>query len=714
MGLFSETVTTYASQVLSLIEENPKFIPSTIKNAILTGADISDSLHSALTNNIALSAKRYYSYGRDHYYYGLPTGAFSDYFVNVDAVQSVLETIEQQNIYVAYTAASEAPDGRFFITDWLASNNYSWEDDSFSYMGHACTLIYAKVTANNEVTVSYSYRIIVNGGYILHTSDVKVTATVTFNTLYIIAAYQLLDETNLPTGKLKTFAYLVSSNLYPKLAPINLSAGESPYYPIVPIREDNVSLSNMAAYPSAKRLLKKIGVDVDDVLEGIESNPDIGDIDYAYIVIGFNMNSTSTAVINYMHSFFSYAADNSRVTKDTFLSWLASHEAGATSNLPPMNILTIKDIRYKATIAYRYITKTVVTGVLGEVGTVDKEIVIRPKIRYYSETSDSNFRFGSSSYSAEDSSLILKKQLTETTYEEIEVRGLLHTNYVNGKEATETYVNVKDITETYVNNMKGAIETSLAEVVSGDANNNFIVPLNSVIYNNALSMNQRIDLMYDSIQIVINSYETTKLKWYQTSFFQFVTLILTIVLTVYGLPELGYSLQAATTTEVAVMLASQIAITVAVQLAIKVAIKVLGLNGTFAAILAIVAAVAAYRFAGGSGMKNMPWAKEMMQAVNTLPSTYNKVVGDMTKETLTELRAFQESARTQLEELQDKIDELTNQSTLDPLGIFALVDYYPNESIDDYYYRHCHMGNPGVLTLDAITDYVDNMLNIKQ
>ena len=446
MGLFSETVTTYASQVLSLIEENPKFIPSSIKNAILTGADISDSLHSALTNNIALSAKRYYSYGKDYYYYGLPTGNFSDYYVNVDAVQSVVETIEQQNIYVSYTTASEAPDGRFFISDWLASNNYSWEDNYFSYMGRACTLIYAKVTANNEVTVSYSYTIAVtNDGPILRTSDVKVAATVTFNTLYIIAAYRLLDETNLPTGKLKTFAYLVSSNLYPELAHVNLSAGGSPYYPIVPIREDNVSLSKMAAYPSAKRLLKKIGVDVDDVLEGIEANPDIGDIDYAYIVIGFNMNSTSTAVINYMHSFFSYAADNSRVTKDTFLSWLASHEAGTTSNLPPINSLTIKDIRYRATIEYRYITKTVVKGVLGKVGTVDKEIVIRPKLRYYNEASNGNFTFGSSSYSVEDSSLIIKKQLTETTYEEIEVRGLLHTNYVNGK---------------------GAIETSLAEIVS--------------------------------------------------------------------------------------------------------------------------------------------------------------------------------------------------------------------------------------------------------
>ena len=147
---------------------------------------------------------------------------------------------------------------------------------------------------------------------------------------------------------------------------------------------------------------------------------------------------------------------------------------------------------------------------------------------------------------------------------------------------------------------KGTIETSLAEVVSGDDNNNFIVPLNSAVYNNALSMNQRIDLIYDSIQIVINSYEKTKLKWYQTGFFQIVTLILTIVLTVYGLPELGVTLQAATTTEIAVMLASQMAIAIAVQLAIKVAIKVLGIKGAFAAILTIVAAVAAYRFAGVS------------------------------------------------------------------------------------------------------------------
>lgn len=59
-----------------------------------------------------------------------------------------------------------------------------------------------------------------------------------------------------------------------------------------------------------------------------------------------------------------------------------------------------------------------------------------------------------------------------------------------------------------------------------------------------------------------------------------------------------------------------------------------------------------------------------------------------------DVAAFQQSAQAQLDEI-NKLEEITKQSNLDPLGIFALMDYYPNESIDDYYYRHCHMGNPG-------------------
>ena len=695
MGLFSKTVTTYASQAMSLIEDNPKFIPTTIRKAILSGSDIMSSIQGALTNNIALSAKHYYTYGRDHYLYGLPTGTFVGYYVDVDAIHGVLESIEGVPIYLASSTAASEPDGRFFILPWLNSVSYSWEDNSFTYLGRECTFISAEVTAENTVTLTYQYETTsVDGASVLVTASLILSTEVAFDSLYVLAIYYLLDEAGLPTGDAKFFTYLVSSEVYPEITPTNTKAQEAPYYPVVPIRYNNTSLSNMDGYSTAKKLLKKIGVNVDDVLSGVENNPDIKDIDYAFIILGFNMDTTSSYAVEYMHNYFSFLADNSIYDKAAYTAWHDKFTNGVGNNLPPMNRVVVSDVMYKSEIAYKYITKKVVSGVIGAIGTVDKEIILRERERYY-RGNNGGLYFISTFY-AENSSLFLRKQITASSYEEIEVRGLTHTNIVNGA------------------NIKGRIESTLKEVVEDKDNNNFIVPLNSYIFDHTLSVTKRINLMYDCIQIIINSYETTKLKWYQTGFFQFVMLVITIVLTIYGLPELGVTLQTATAAEIAVMLATQLAIAVAVQLAVRVAIKALGVNGALAAILIVVAATATYRFAGGSGMKNLPWAKEMMSAVNTLPSAYNKEVSAMTKDIMEDMAAFQQSAQAQLDEINKKLEEITKQSNLDPLGIFALMDYYPNESIDDYYYRHCHMGNPGVLTLDAITDYVDNMLNIKQ
>lgn len=695
MGLFSKTVTTYASQAMSLIEDNPKFIPATIRKAILSGSDIMSSIQGALTNNIALSAKHYYTYGRDHYLYGLPTGTFVGYYVDVDAIHGVLESIEGVPVYLASATAASEPDGRFFILPWLNSVSYSWEDNSFTYLGRECTFKSAEVTADNTVTLTYQYEITpVNEAPTLFTASLILSTNVTFNSLYVLAIYYLLDESGLPTGDAKFFTYLVSSEVYPEITPTNTKAQEAPYYPVVPIRYNNTSLSNMDGYSTAKKLLKKIGVNIDDVLAGIENNPDIKDIDYAFIILGFNMDTTSSYAVEYMHNYFSFLADNSTYDKMSFATWHDKFADGEVNNPPPMNRLVVSDVMYKSEITYKYITKKVVSGVIGTTGTVDKEIILRERERYYIGNGV-EFSFNSAFY-LEDSSLLLRKQITASSYEEIEVRGLTHTNIVNGA------------------NRKGRIESTLKEVVEDKDNNNFIVPLNSYIFDHTLSVTKRINLMYDCIQIIINSYKKTKLKWYQTGFFQFVMLVITIALTIYGLPELGVTLQTATAAEIAVMLTTQLAIAVAVQLAVRIAIKALGVNGALAAILIVVATVATYRFAGGSGMKNLPWAKEMMSAVNTLPSAYNKEVSAMTKDIMEDMAAFQQSAQTQLDEIHKKLEEITKQSNLDPLGIFALMDYYPNESIDDYYYRHCHMGNPGVLTLDAITDYVDNMLNIKQ
>ena len=687
MGLFSKTVTTYAAQTLSLIEDNPKFIPTTIQQAILTGSSISDSLHNALTNNIGVKAKRYYTYGRDFYYYGLPSGTFAGYAVDLNALSNVLNTLVGQPVYIDKANMSSEPDGFYFIQDWLTAHNYNNTTRQFTYHTRVYTYISAEITADNTVVINCTFGSVDSyGNPITVDTTITVTATVAYDDMYITATYHLINsETGLPTGDPQYFIYLVSDGTYPALTPTNTTAQEAPYYPIIPIRYNNVSLTNMDAYVTAKRLGKKIGINIDDIIKGVEANQDIGSIDYAYIVLGFDITTTSEYAINYMVEFYKFLNSNSVYTEIDYVTWLAAFNAKETTNPPPVNYLEIADTKYKCRMYYNYITTKVVEGVIGEIDTVEKEIVILPKRYFYYGSHQTYF----SSFHVEQSRLILRRQLTDSAYEEIIVTGLYHINYVAGK---------------------GRIETNLDTAVNDPDKNNFLVPLNSYIYDTVLSMKDRIDLMYDCIHIVINCVEVTKLKWYQTGFFQFITLVITIGVTIFA-PPVGAGLAAATTaTDVAIAIATQIAMTVVVMVVLKVAVKVLGLNATLAVAIAVVAAAYGMQF---TQLNNLPWAADFLQIAAALPSAFNQVMSGLGKDLQEQMADFQEMADTKIKEVQELLKNMDYGSNLDPLKLFAGMDYYPTkESVSDYYYRKCHIGNPGVLSLDVISDYVTNTLTL--
>ena len=691
MGLFSESVTVYGSQVISLIEKNPKVIPSTIRNAVLAGDDIAESLRGVMSNNISTKAKQYYAYGRDHYYYGLPSGTFTGYFADKTILTNVLSEIEGTPVYVNYEFVSDTPDGRFFILPWLNTVGYNWSTDVFTYEGRTCTLVNAKITANLKVTINYTYLTSGLNSKLVSKTVILDSAAATpaiLNALYITASYYLTDVNGQPTGDLKHFSYNIDTDTaYPELI-ISKVGQNAPYYPVVPIRLNNVSLSKLPAYPTAKKLLKKIGVAVDDVLEGVEANPDIAQVDHAFIILGFNMDSTSDAVISYMYEYFSYLKDNSTNTEEDYLNWLAAFKSGDTLSTPGINRIIIKDSKYRIVLNYLYIKETVVTGVIGKVGTVDKQINVKSKKRFSCVSANDTSR--TVTFYVEQSELVLKKQVSATSYITLTVVGLQHNNYVA--------------------NLAGVIETTLNEVVNNTDNNNFLVPLNSFIYNSRLSATKRIDLMYDCIQILMNSVETYKLKWYQTGFFQFVMMIITISLMIFA-PPVGGGLAAATTaTEAAIAIVTTVAVSVAISLAIKTAVKVLGLNATIIAIVAVVAAMYGYR--NLNGLSTMPWALDLMQTVTSAMNRIGVALKASTAEIMSEMTEFTTSAEDQLKAIYEKIDEMTSSNTLDPLRLFTKVDYYPTETVSDYYYRHCHMTNPGVLSLDIITDYVDTMLTL--
>lgn len=106
--------------------------------------------------------------------------------------------------------------------------------------------------------------------------------------------------------------------------------------------------------------------------------------------------------------------------------------------------------------------------------------------------------------------LLLRKQLDEDTYEELEVFGLQYTNWVyDGKSVV---INAHDA--FYKQDEEG-----------------FIIPLNQQLLRE-MSLKDVTQMSYDCTHLVLNCYQVVKKKWYQKGIFKVLLVIVAIVLTV--------------------------------------------------------------------------------------------------------------------------------------------------------------------------------------
>lgn len=693
MGLFSEKKTVASSQTMSLIEEDPRYYPTTIQRAILGNADLAASLRDAAINSIGNKAKAYYRYGRDSYTLGLPMGTFMGYYVDMEDVKVVLDRVTGQDTTIV-TARISVPDASLFIPSWFTDNGYNPETGELEAMAHdfyTYTYQESEIVSIGKVKVTYVERF-KSPNPMEPESSSTITLTLDApdavpNEDYCVVVYTLPGDVTEHTWYTQ-----MSLNLYPELAPEDADIQKAPYFPIVPIRENNVTATyenKPELATSAKRLLRKLGLNYEDILAGVDANPDIGKIDHAYIIIGLKLNSTTQAALNYLFEYFSYLASVSTVTEEVDGEWEPSTGYGVSA-LPPVNQLEIKDASYRARIAYRYITRNVVTGSIGKIGTVTQTINVMEQ-SYYTQAY--------SPYSSgppivrDNSELILRKQVSATEYVELLIKGPHHINYVYGAYG---------------------IDTNLRILANNEDDNNFIIPLNRYIFTEVLSSKEQIAVMYSALNITFNSYDVIKLKWYQTGFFQFVMIIITIVLTVYGFGYIANSIRGMTLAAAAATIATELAIGVAISVGLKMAIKLLGLENTIIAVLVILAIMfyTGYGPNGTGSLEGVPWAEEILRVASGLPEAVRQYTEQMMDKISNEMTDFQEYAQKLWDDLETKWDAMKHTSNLDPLGLFLLTDYYPGENPGSYVDRHIHNGNPGTISLAAISGYVDNMLDL--
>lgn len=462
----------------------------------------------------------------------------------------------------------------------------------------------------------------------------------------------------------KAWTYRVEDGTYPSLN-FTTSSSSSPFYPIVIFRRNNVdyfhsSRANTELYQTSKALLKKLKLDPLEIAAAINDNPDVGEIDHAYLIFATRLQTDNSAGIEYLARFFDRYAEEDEpleTVNATALFTLRKIFGGKTFRITEGGL----DLTY----SWTSVVSDLVEGRIGSVNTADRENL----------TNGVKFRW----------------QVDEDTYKVISVYGLKLVNKIYQEHTVET-----------------TFEDSLSD------ENEFVIPLHYTIVDQMGAM-KRNKLYYDSAQLIFNSYVLTKVKWYQTGFFKLILIAVTIYL-VFTSPmfaKFTAALASGAYATAAIILIEALVISYLINIGFKYLVKALGIeNSWIVALIAIV--IAAYQLnAAGWNMQEAMWAENLLWVANGLSQGISANVTDLFKDLAQEVSLFNESVDKNLDALKEAQELLATDGLIDP---FEFIHTEPminfNESASDYYTRTVHNTNPGTQSFDMLTNYHDLMLQL--
>jgi len=651
MGLFSKKKTYVESTTVPIHEDIPDTVKQSVLTSIVQDRSVSDDLIANTLNGLGIKVKSFYRYGRDHFHHGLPEGNAEVKHANASAVKIVLDSIEGKPTVITFNVFSMA-DSYYFAIDQI---NQSKTFESSEWLSGTSIRIYYTDNSTQDVTVG------------------AVDTTVR----YYHVGYTV-------DGTQKYFYYRYDDPTYESLL-VTDTTKRSQYFPVVPFVRDNVDLSapntGDPLYDTSKALCRRIGVDFDKIGAGIQQNPDIDAVDHAYMVIVAPLQSESVPTQEYLFEYFFEIAQDQLYDKSDYDNWYA----GLQEDTPPINVITVKETEngangignYHIEFGFNYIETTTVTGSIGKPKTVTRSTVINP-------------RGESDEYAYETSYMIWRKQITDTEYTEMRIVGLKHVNHVYGKYQ---------------------IDSTLEDSLSDD-NDDFNIPINIGILE-SMTLLRQTDVMNDSIRLCFNSIDVIKLKWYETSAFQALIVIVAAVITVWTAGAGGYAMSWATaitgSTSIALNFAVAVIIVAAVNVGVGHLISALGMKKV-AILQAIYTVYQIYQ-----GDFSSMTADLAINLVSGIQQGFNFYINNESHDIMNEydqLKAEQEGQQAELDEL---IEAFPTGVMLDPM---AMLDFSTSlqsqyETPDQYYQTRIHTGNIGVLALNEIQHFVDTKLQLE-
>ncbi len=699
-----------------------EFLKTTMMNAVLSESDISRSITRGYLNGQGIALRNAYRYARDKYVGGLPTsqGRYIDSLdlTELTTVLKVKHPIGEidYNTVIAATADYEwwaeeyladkygydrramefdrppagvertanvaydlEADGQIKIL--LMNNDGSTQVINFRPSGYVqmAEYIHCAYTLKQEFDTStgtvvrdktpgevnsFSTTVtIVERTEEIQTTTTRVTITV--DTPEAGKTTVLTESQTVVLSRMKYFIYRLGEGTYPTLDALLSSAALAvPYFPAIPLRVDNRSVvtgshKNTDKYKTGKKFLNKLGLDIDDIAEKIEDNPQIGEIDFAFIVLGVQLKVQSQEGKRYLYRFFQHLRNISApdVTPALHRQWGSLFDALAAAlenqrarTTPPkvnrLEIFNAKDRKnnYDILLQWNYIDTTLQTGQVfpgAKPGDVSIGMQGGEVVR--------SFRW--MNVEMESSILMARRQIDANTYEQLEISGLYYENFIyDGK----------------------SVSISAWDAFNDTEEEGFIIPLNQQILND-MPLKESTDLGYHCSHIVFNSYKVVRRRWYQRGIFRIILLVIAVIVTIFfppaGASMIGSFIGGATALtglalSIAVAVVYVLAVTVLANIVMKVATEVFGAK--WGAIIATV-----FSFISGNWQAIMRQgfstfiltAANLLRATGALLQVYGQYANGKVQDILAEMSDLEKQWDDKFNELEKMMEKMLGNNS---------------------------------------------------
>lgn len=442
-----------------------------------------------------------------------------------------------------------------------------------------------------------------------------------------------------------TWFYDTSTEEHPLLGGM-LGESTSPFYPVVPLRLHNEDLCaeserETERFTTSKRLLDILNMDILTLVDGVNENPDVDDIDHAFVMMGVQLQADSEAACRYLAGFFKHMLDST-----------------PGNGLIPSGI-NISEGGLDMRISWEKIESEYVTGRIGKKGFAKSSTNISVDI----DVGILDLQWGVITFSV---------QVDDDIYQTVTVYNPTHTNMIYGGKS---------------------VETTLADTVD-EENMNFVIPLHHAVVQ-ALPVTVRNDLYFDALQLVFYSYELTKVKWYQQEWFLGLVEIVGFVLTAMGF-------KGADTIAKFLIALLKVAVTT---FAFKLAVEVLSPELALIIAVAFAAYGISEGFKNGFGVEGSLSTKllEMVSGITSgIQSNIGDAFKDLQNEVDTFSKNAKEKMDA-LEEINKEFGLTGILDPMEFLNSQPFINL--NESVSNYYDRTIHTGNVGTLAFDLIENY---------